>query len=447
MQNLFTLLGWQINRACLAFVAVFVIFLAGPLSSSAAELTVDYEVIARSGVTPIPQGVGTFTGFGGVPAIDADGNVVFTGGGVSDGTYDFQSGVYTHVSSCCQKVADKHTSVPGAGGARFPYFDGSERNDIDNGRVVFTTRSSSSGLIYGVYSNVGQASASTLVEVAEIGGIEWDSMGDPYVDGTVISMRGLPAGQSATEIWSWDGSDQSRTYVDPGTGYVVNPSTQAALSGGAVMFWRYAPGNSEMAIKVNDSYETLAVLGLTPVPGRGGATFEFFKPLPAVDRGGLDAAFVGSDGTIWGVFKRADGGALENVADTTTVIPDTTPIPGMAGDRQFTFFPESGLSLANGKVLFHGEGLNQFEGIYTDIGGQIAVLVDNLDNDMIELDGQLEQVSGIELGPKALADTGNGYVAVFKVTLVSGETAVVRATIINGEPGLGAGEIMVSGFE
>ena len=44
-------------------------------SSFAAELSIQYKVIAKSGVTPIPGGVGTFTDFSAYSAIDDDGNI------------------------------------------------------------------------------------------------------------------------------------------------------------------------------------------------------------------------------------------------------------------------------------------------------------------------------------------------------------------------------------
>ena len=47
------------------------------IPSFGAELSIEYEMIARSGVTPVPGGSGAYAGFGGVPAIDDEGNVVF----------------------------------------------------------------------------------------------------------------------------------------------------------------------------------------------------------------------------------------------------------------------------------------------------------------------------------------------------------------------------------
>ena len=358
-------------------VLVPLLLLMAAFPSFGASLSVQYTLIARSGVTPIPNGVGTFTDVGGVPAIDEAGNVFFTATGGADGTYTFQSGVYTYLGTCCQKVADKNTLVPGGGGAKFYVFSGDDRNDIDGGRVAFTANTSSTAVLWGLYSNVGQAAASNLVKVALVDGVDWSSKGDAYIDGNIISMRGKK--NNLTTILRWDGATNSSTFIDPGTGYIVSPSSQAPLSGDAFMFWRYKTGSSQIGISVGGTFEPLATANSTPMPGLAGRVFTSFRDFFAIDRSGLDAAFVGNDGVVEGLFKRANGGALGNVADTTTIIPGTLPIPG-AGDQHFVSFGASGLSTANGSVLFYGGGPNSLEGLYTDIGGGLSVIVDDANN-------------------------------------------------------------------
>ena len=116
------------------------------IPSFGAGLSVQYEVIARTGVTSIPDGVGTFTGVGPNPAIDSDGNVMITAYGSS------QAGVYTFINGQLQTVADYNTLVPGGGGATFTRFSGSSKNDIDGGRVAFLAESSSPTTVLGLYS-------------------------------------------------------------------------------------------------------------------------------------------------------------------------------------------------------------------------------------------------------------------------------------------------------
>ena len=250
--------------------------------SFGAELSIQYAQIARSGGTPIPDGVGTFTGFGDVPAIDDSGNVVFTGAGGTDHSGELQAGAYTYIDGNYQMVADKNTLVPGGGGATFTLFSGAERNDIDDGRVAFTAQISTTELLYGLYSNVGQVNPNNLVEVVLVNGDEWSSKGDPYIDGDVVSVRGrrlIP--QEHTTILQWDGLDNSTSFVDPGAGYIVTAGTQASISGDAVMFRRFKSGFSEMGISIGGIYETLAVLlNSTPVPGMDGSIFGFFRDFP-----------------------------------------------------------------------------------------------------------------------------------------------------------------------
>jgi hypothetical protein len=132
--------------------------------------------------------------------------VVFVGTGGNDASGDYQAGVYTAVGACCQKVADRNTAVPGQVGATFDRFLSTDRNDIDGGRVAFLADVSASTTVYGVYSNVGQASAGSLVEVAVADGIEWSLVSDPWVT-VPVTLRGrrlIPA--NTTRSW-WEGAD------------------------------------------------------------------------------------------------------------------------------------------------------------------------------------------------------------------------------------------------
>ena len=51
------------------------------------------------------------------------------------------------------------------------------------------------------------------------------------------------------------------------------------------------------------------------------------------------------------------------------------PIPG--GADQFKLFAEDGLALANGNVVFMGTGQGLLDGIYTDVGGDLSVILDD----------------------------------------------------------------------
>lgn len=383
--------------------------------SIGAELSIQYEVIARSGVTAIPDGVGTFTGFGDTPAIDANGNIVFTGGGVDQG------GIYTFIGSQHQKVADMNTLMPSGGGATFTDFSGSQKTDIDGGRVAFMAYNSSYDL--GLFSNVGQTTPNDLAKIIMIDDNEWSVGGDPWVDGNTVAMYGnrlIPTQHYTTLLW--DGSNLSTSFVDPGTGYNVAYDTQASISDNAVIFVRFSPSSYEIGISNNGVFEVLAVADSTPMPGLDGVILESFYSFPVIDQGGQDAAFLGYGNQQQGLFKRVNGGALENVADNTTVMP------GSNGEV-FKTISESNISLTNGQMVLMGFGQFGLTGIYTDIGGGLSVVVDEESNNTIIVDGETVQVSNLDLGTKSFAYTQQGYEIVFRARFQSGEYAIIRATI------------------
>jgi hypothetical protein len=400
-----------------------VLLLLISIPSFGAELSIEYEVIARSGATPVPGGTGTFTGLVGVPAIDDEGTVAFVGAGVG------QAGVYTYIGAGLQMVADYDTLIPGGGGATFAGFLGAESLDIDGGRVAFMAINQFND--QGLYSNIGQASPADLVEIAVIDGVEWATGGRPWVDGDVVAMTGERLIPSLHDtILRWDGPSQGKNFIDLGAGFNLAGNAQASISGAEAIFARIDPNVYEIGISSGGGYETLAVADVTPMPGQGGVLFIAFSPHPVIDRGGLDVAFMGygDDGTR-AVVKRADGGTLQNVADKNTEMPGS-------GGLEFGSFIDSGIALANGQVMFMG---NQFffEGIYTDIGGELSVIVDNEDNGLIELDGQLEEVIGLNLGSRSFVLTPQGYMVAFKANLASGESAIIRATITVDDSGPG----------
>ena len=124
-----------ISKKPLRIVLLFALLMTA-LPSFGADLSVQYELVARSGVTPVPDGTGTFTSFSGAPAIDDDGNVVLVAGGDADNSGNPQGGVYTFINSSYQTVADFNTPVPNGGGALFTAFYWDD-TDIDGGRVAF----------------------------------------------------------------------------------------------------------------------------------------------------------------------------------------------------------------------------------------------------------------------------------------------------------------------
>jgi hypothetical protein len=379
-----------------------------------AEPSVEYELIARSGVTPIPNGVGTFSGFNPFPAIDDNGNVMFGALGSQS-----QVGIYTAIGVCCQKVIDRNTLLPGGQGDTFSLFGGTDQNDIDDGRVAFRASGQLSG--EALYTNVGQASPGDLVKVAAIDGVNWSAGGEPWIDGDTVAMWGEAQPADEYSMLYWDGST---SLEDPGAGYAMQYETQASISGDASIFQRYHTStfNTELVIATASGYEILVERNVTPMPGDESKTFLVLPQWPVIEQGGQDAAFIGMGPLQRGVYKRVNGGSLQRVADKSTVVPGS-------GGQLFTTMKSDQLALANGQVVFVGEGSNLVSGIYTDVGGQLSVVADDQANNTIELNGQDVEITAIRLSTKSFAYTAQGYQVVFLAYLKSGGSAIIRATI------------------
>jgi hypothetical protein len=106
----------------------------------------------------------------------------------------------------------------------------------------------------------------------------------------------------------------------------------------------------------------------TPIPG-GSGNFDVFYFNPAVDEEGRVAFYGWSYGIVYteGIYKSV-GGSLSVVADLTT------PIPGGSGNFDIDFGRPS---IDGGNVVFPGDsGGVSTEGIYTDAGGSLSVVVD-----------------------------------------------------------------------
>ncbi len=87
--------------------------------------------------TPIPGGIGNFTGLGG-PSLD-NGNVAFGGEGSS-----LQRGIYTNIGGTLNIVANTNTPIPGSTGN----FTGFSDLSLDNRNVAFSGFGSSQEGIY-----------------------------------------------------------------------------------------------------------------------------------------------------------------------------------------------------------------------------------------------------------------------------------------------------------
>jgi hypothetical protein len=241
-------------------------------------LSITYELLALSGTTTIPGTSVKFAGFGDAPAIDKLGNVVFTGGGTG------RSGVYSFIDGVLAKVADTATQVPGRA-TNFYDFSGSERHDIDAGKVVFKAYVDSTRVV-GLYTNAG----GSLVEITRQNIAPYYKIGEPWLDAGTVGFYY----QQSTSVFGsvlWNGS--TITPVNFGTGYAVGYGSQSSVSNSSVIAARAKVGSFQMGIATGANFEVLATANTTVMPGLG-VVFINFGSNPVIDQGGDDVAFLGT---------------------------------------------------------------------------------------------------------------------------------------------------------
>jgi hypothetical protein len=191
------------DRGRVAFTAVSTDFHTGVYVADGRTVA-----LVAAEATPIPDGVGTFTGFGlssfvGSPSLSGD-DVVFVSQGDFDETGLAQSGVYGLIEGALVTIADRHTPVPGGRGARFGPFNAPA--DIHEGTVVFRNR--------GVY-RTGSAGLETIAnERTRLPGslLPFKGFGSPAVDHGSVAVTG-----------------EFFFYVPPGNPYAIRYDLRAGL--------------------------------------------------------------------------------------------------------------------------------------------------------------------------------------------------------------------------
>jgi hypothetical protein len=212
------------------------------------------------------------------------------------------------------KIADTSTPIPGGAG-NFTGFG--IASVIDAGEVAFLGFGSAG--FEGVYTSVG----GPLSVVADT---------DTLVPGGAVEFSGF-------EDW-------------------------LSLEAGQVAFHAMSPAfNEGIYTNVGGSLNLVADLNTPNPAGVGNFTSVFY---PSISGGNVAfrASGPGDTGPN-GIFT--DIGGLHAVADTNTAIPG-----GTGNFTDFSRFP----SLDGGNVAFRGSGSSGQEGIYTDIGGSLNVMLD-----------------------------------------------------------------------
>lgn len=377
--------------------------------------------------TAVPGGTGTFTQFGGVaieggsvPAIDANGNVVFRGSS-ANAAY----GIYTSIGGVLSEVVTTNATIPGTS----QNFQLITTPVISNGDVVFPAFGALDSGVGGIYTNIGGG----LNVVADTNTPIPDGTGNfPVMQflGTSIDDDGNVAiGSRFNGIY---------TFIDNTLTTVANTSTAIpggtgnferfgapSIDDGLVAFRVYQTTSSFEAIYTNLTGTLTAVVDTNTAIPEGTGNFKTVGN-PSLDNSGL--AFLGTDSADNGGIYESKDGLLELIANTETVIPGRTD----------TFFAFSNPTYDDGNVAFLGFGEGGFSGIYTNLGGTLTKIFAQGD----VIDGKT--IAGIFLGSQAIDENRITFNAIFTdgsegiyvVTAVP-ESSTVLGTVALGACGVG----------
>jgi len=214
----------------------------------------------------------------------------------------------------------------------------------------------------------------------------------------------------------------------PGSPDFLNWFQEPSYDGSGVAFFGAKTGQGAIFLDSGGSLEIIADI-TTPEPRSGIATFEVFGD-PALDGNGV--AFHSFAPTFGGIYTRI-GGNLAFVAD------NQTPVPGGTG----TFLNFSDPTFNSGNTAFWGSGFDLQQGIYSNLGGSLDVVVDkttvapNADGAVFDalgvphLDGSSIIFRGMTapLGQEGIyrATGGNLEVIADRSTIFPGDTSTLQS--------------------
>lgn len=345
---------FQTSFILLILVALIPFFIPASLYAQSFDLT---PVADKN--TMIPGGTGNFTRF--FPPVPIGGDdVAFLAEGDSD-----QEGIYTSIGGTLAVVVDLSTAIPGGTGnftgLGFPV-------SLGGGDLAFIGFGSSSQ--EGIYTFIG----GTLSLVADL------STMIPGGTGTFIDLNGpvsLGGGNIAFVAQGSSGQGGLYTFISStlavvadtstmipgGTGTFIGIDEPVHLGGGDIVFRAAGLGQEGIYTFIGNTLAVLADFN-TMIPG-GTGNFTDFTNRP-ISIGGKNVAFKATGSGQEGIYTFISG-TLSVVADTSTIIP--------GGTGTFTGVSDL-VSIGGGDVMFVGAGSSSQDGIYTSIGGTLAVLVD-----------------------------------------------------------------------
>ncbi len=375
--------------------------------------------------TAVPGGSGTFSSFGSEISID-NGNIAFRANDSAS-----NDGVYARIGENLSVIANTNTVIPNSafnGGAPGRTYRDFGSPSISGNDVAFWGLTPTNPVQQGIY----KGNAGTVNVVAD------GTTAIPGGSGTFVTLNpsnGLPLlvnGDTAFVGWdatfapggqmgvytSIGGSLNLIANVDTpipgGTGNFGFPGpagggtvafSSAAFDGQNVVF--LGRGTGQEGIYTNTSGSLTAVADKnTLIPG-GSGFFTNLSSRATID-GGM-VAFSGSGSFGRGIYK-STGGALEVVADLTTVIPDL--------NKAFANFNSPVIDGSN--IMFGGvSSATGFRGIAADFNGTLAKIIDS--DDMLDGKG----ISFVSYGP----DGFSGNQIAFGVTFDDASKAIYLAEI------------------
>jgi hypothetical protein len=398
--------------------------------------------------TPIPGGIGTFTGFPEGAGASGSGAVAFlgTGSGGQQGVYARWEGASSPIA-----MADLTTPIPGGSGSftelrdlRFSAIPGDPCRDA---AAIGSGPGGQQGVYLFTSCEVGPSNLPAL-RLADLGTSIPDGAGT-FTGVSDLALRAIPTDPIREAAFIGEGVGQLGVYVafasrtgqpapppiaiaDLGTSIPGGSDTFTALREPSLSFIPTDPihevafvgdgSGGQQGIygaSFSDNSGSGAIVALadrsTPIPGGNGAFTALREPSLSFIPGDPchEAAFIGDGaGGQQGIYATTFGneacsGAVTRVADCTTAIPE--------GQGTFTSF--LALSTSKGHTAFLATGAGGQKGIY--LASTLTKVVDLSDT----IEGS--PLADLRLGPDGLAGNRLVFVALFS----DGSEGVFRVTI------------------
>lgn len=340
------------------FALSIAIGLAWVSSASAVSLT----LIADTN-TPIPNGTGNFTQFTFSPTLSG-GTVAFRAAGNGG-----QQGIYTGDGTSLTRVADLTTPIPDGVG-NFTGFSSGARVGISASGIAFSGFGSSSQ--QGIYTTIGGGLSKVVDRNTQTpeGTGTYTSFSTVDLSGTTIGFGGSRSGSPAqVGLYTVSGGGAPVLVVNNNTplpsGGGTFSGTQFSpliVSGTSAVFRGLGPANVPVLALSSGGVLTSLVDTSTAIPGGTGN----FTGLAFPDYNGTTMVFTAAGSNSQSGLYASTGGTVSLLADTNTPIPE--------GMGNFTTFFASAIN-ADGLVATLASGSNGQSGIYLSDGSALSKVV------------------------------------------------------------------------